>query len=405
MKDKHIISSLLKGDQWIWLVYGTLVIISVLEIASASSRLATRALTNDNPLASHTLKLILGFFFCVLIGQNLAIKRIGAVKGLGVIAFILGLLAMILMPFFGRSINGAQRDIFGLQPVEILKLGLVITLCLLVSLKDAFFQQRWSVMREHTQLKRFWIAIIIIGAACFFILLQNLSTALILGATSLAILFMAGINWKWLIKLILALSVVGGIGLGGLYAVYSIGENQGHDVNLGLLNRANTWANRLFEKDEIPLWEQRVSDDNMQVMYAHVAIANSEVHGQFFGNSQMRDFLPEAYSDYIYAIIWEETGIVGAALVMILYLFLLWRCYRIALKADNSFDRLLITAIPLMIVIQAFIHMGVCCDAMFVTGQPLPLISRGGMSTIVTSAEFGLLFGLSHRILKKYNAR
>lgn len=391
----------------LWFIYFVLLFISVVEIASASSRLASRSITNDNPLTSHTLKLIVGFFFCVLLGQQMAgnKKFIGMVKVLGIAAYVIGFGAMALMPIFGRSVNGAQRDIVGFQPVEVLKLGLVISLCLMVSLKDSFFQQRWRLMRDRTQLKRFCIILPLIGFPCLFILFQNLSSALILGATSLGILFMAGINWRWLVKLIGALACLGALGLGGLYMVYKISDTQGHDVNLGVLDRANTWANRLFESNDVPLWEQRVNDDNMQVMYAHVAIANSEIHGKFFGNSQMRDFLPEAYSDYIYAIIWEETGILGAAIVMLLYLLLFWRCYRIALKANNDFDRLLITAIPLMIVIQAFMHMGVCCDAMFVTGQPLPLISRGGMSTFATSAEFGLLFGLSYRIQKEYNER
>ncbi len=119
----------------------------------------------------------------------------------------------------------------------------------------------------------------------------------------------------------------------------------------------------------------------------------------------MRDYLPEAYSDYIYSIIFEELGILGASLVMLLYFILFWRCYRLSRKTEDQFKRLVMISLPLMIVIQALMHIGVCTDAMFVTGQPLPLISRGGMAIMSTSAIFGLLFGLSYDIIREENNR
>lgn len=400
-KEKGFFSSLMKGDNWIWGIYWVLLFISVIEMASATSRLTWRTETTDNPLFEHTKMLITGFFALVFLLQNLTSRRVSLLKVGGVLLYATGIVLMALLPFFGREVNGAKRDIFHIQPVELLKIGLILLLVFLVSIRNVELQRRFAWIRNYTDVKKYLILITLIGLACFFIMLQNLSSALILGATCFGIMLLGGIKLRYLLSTIAGGVVIGGLFLGALYGLHAYHMSNGSRIELGFASRANTWESRIFDGDDTPLWEQRINDDNMQVMSAHMAIANSNGVGTFVGNSVMRDHLPEAYSDYIYAIIFEETGVLGAAVVMLLYFVLFFRCYYISLKTNDLYKRLLMVALPLLIIIQALIHMGVCTDAMFVTGQPLPLISRGGMSILSTSACFGILFGLSANIMNE----
>lgn len=396
-------SLLMKGDNWLWGVYCALVFISVIEMASATSRLTWRTESTDNPLYEHTKMLIFGFFAFVFLFQNFTSRHVNLIKVLGVLAYVVGIVLMALLPIFGREVNGAKRDIFGVQPVEICKLGLVVVITAITALKDADLQ-RFVLFRNHTKRKKFYLMLALTGVACLGIFSQNLSSCLILGAASFSIMFLGGVSPKYLGLSLAVLGVAGSLFLGSLYGLHAYHmSNNGARIELGPLNRAHTWEHRIFDGDTTPLWEQKINDDNMQVMYAHMAIANSDAVGTFVGNSVMRDHLPEAYSDYIYAIIFEETGVAGAAIVMGLYFLLLFRCYFISLKTEDPFKRLLMVALPLIIIIQALVHMGVCTDAMFVTGQPLPLISRGGMSVLATSVSFGFLFGLSANIANEKN--
>jgi cell division protein FtsW len=405
LEKKNFFSGMMGGDNWLWGIYLILCFTSIVEIASASSRLAYQQITNDNPLMRHTMFLVIGFFCLVLTLQTLASIRTSYVTGLGLLSYIGGAILIFLLPVFGRKVQGAYRDIFGIQPAEFCKVGLIIMLCTLLTARNEVFT-RWKYFRKKTEGRRYWVLLATIGLVTVPIALQNLSTALILGIVSLSLMFIAKVRTSYLLKTLVALGVCAAIGLSLLFGLHNLNESnesagRAHHTELGLLDRANTWEHRIFHHDSVPLYKQAINDDNMQEMYAHMAIANSNGVGRFVGESQMRDHLPEAYSDYIYAIIFEEMGVVGAAIVMLLYFVLLWRCYYLSLKTTDKRKQLLMIGLPLLIVVQALIHMGVCTDAMFVTGQPLPLISRGGMSILATSACFGILFGLSHSILRE----
>lgn len=394
----------MKGDNWLWGIYIVLFFISFIEIASATSRLTWRSVNSDDPLFEHTKMLFTGFFCCVFVVENITIKKLSLLQSLSVLLCIAGIGMMALLPFFGREVNGAKRDIFHIQPVEICKMGVILFLVFFTTVRNGWLY-RFAIIRNLTELQRFWIMIGVLGFAAFLVLMQNLSSAIILTLVSLTVMLLGGVKFKYLRNTVLVGLAAALIGLAGLYGLHSYHMSNGHNINLGFLNRAHTWESRIFDGDSTPLWTQKINDDNMQVMFAHMAIANSEGTGTFVGNSVMRDHLPEAYSDYIYAIIFEETGVLGAAIVMLLYFLLLFRCYYISLKTNDPYKRLLMITLPLLIVLQALIHMGVCTDAMFVTGQPLPLISRGGMSILATSACFGILFGLSANIINEENAR
>lgn len=392
------------GDNWIWGIYCILIFISIIEMASASSRLAYRQITNDNPLTGHVQYLIIGFFAFVWGFQNLTRANIKWVKLLGIACYLLGVTLMCALPVLGVSSNGAFRAIGGFQPVELAKTGAILCLCVAITAPNEDYRLSFFLKDpKKTEFRRYIFMLIMLALAAIPIAIQNLSSALILGFTALGIMFLGEVKFKYLFRTILILGSLGGLFVGSLFGLHQLNASSeagggSHHTDLGLLSRANTWEYRLFHGDSTPLWEQSLNDENTQVLCAHMAIANSNMIGKFFGESQLRDHLPEAYSDYMYAIIFEETGILGAAFVMLLYLGLLFRCYKLSLRTKDQLTRLLMVGLPLIIVIQALIHMGVCTDAMFVTGQPLPLISKGGMSTMATSACFGILLGLSSAI-------
>lgn len=409
MEKRSGLSTIMGGDRWIWGIYCILIFLSIIEIGSASSRLAYREVANDNPLMRHTLFLVAGFFLGGLGLQSLTRANVKWVKFFGVISYLAGVIFMALMPICGRKVNGASRDIMGIQPVELCKVGLTITLCLVLTLKDEWYR-RMPFFRKNLEFRKFILMLVLTALATLPVLIQNLSSALILAFTTLGLFFVAEVNGKYLLRTIAGVVLIGGLFGGALFGLHIFNQSKEeaggeHRTSLGILDRANVWEKRVFDGSSIPLWEQKINDENMQVMYSHMAIANSNGIGRFVGESRMRDYLPEAYSDYIYSIIFEELGILGASLVMLLYFILFWRCYRLSRKTEDQFKRLVMISLPLMIVIQALMHIGVCTDAMFVTGQPLPLISRGGMAIMSTSAIFGLLFGLSYDIIREENNR
>ncbi|MPM75797.1 putative lipid II flippase FtsW [bioreactor metagenome] len=163
----------------------------------------------------------------------------------------------------------------------------------------------------------------------------------------------------------------------------------------GALSRVGTWQSRIAEfgshKEEAEETYYTITDENYQVAHAKIAIANGGIIGRFPGNSTERDFLPQAYSDFIYAIIIEEMGIAGGIFVLLLYIIILIRAGMIARKTQKLFPKYLVLGSALMLSMQAFINMAVAVNLIPVTGQPLPLISRGGTSLLITCAYFGLI--------------
>lgn len=404
MEKKTFFGSIMRGDSWIWAIYWVLFFISIIEMFSASSRLVYRTSTSTDPVYHHMVNLFVGLLIMMAF-QSFNSK---ALKNWSVIFYGLGIALMLALYALGISHQGSRRAIFGVQPAEICKVGLMMTLCLAITLRDEFYL-KYKVFRERTTYKRFWFYLILAGLVALPIALQNLSTALIIGMSTLSVMWVGGVSGRYLRNVLLIGTVLGLVFGSALYGLHEIdvsrsaaGQTQ---LNLGPVNRAHTWASRVFESDPIPLADQKPNDDNAQVIHAHMALANSYPFGKFIGNSQLRDLLPEAYSDYIYAIIFEEIGFEGALIVMMLYLILLGRCFYLSGKSEDPFIRLLMIALPTIMTIQALMHIGVCTDAMFVTGQPLPLISRGGSSILFTSVSFGIMLAISRIIKNEQEAR
>jgi len=163
-----------------------------------------------------------------------------------------------------------------------------------------------------------------------------------------------------------------------------------------LFHRADTWKGRIlnFGKGEVSPLEYDL-DKDAQVAHANIAIVSSGIIGKGPGKSVERDFLSQAFSDFIYAIIVEELGIIGAAFVVLLYIILLYRAARIASRCENNFPALLVMGLGLLLVVQAVFNMMVAVGLAPVTGQPLPLISKGGTSTIINCAYIGAILSVS----------
>lgn len=184
---------------------------------------------------------------------------------------------------------------------------------------------------------------------------------------------------------------------------FRLWSNKSHSSgkNAQSFDRAYTWTariDRFTENTDDEESKYEITDENRQVQHGRIAIARGGIFGVFPGNSIERDYLPQAYSDFIYAIIVEEMGLVGGIFVILLYLILLFRAGRIATESPTVFPAVLVIGLSLMIVIQSFVSMSVATSLGPVTGQPLPLISRGGTSILITCIYFGIIFGITRQL-------
>ena len=291
------------------------------------------------------------------------------------------------------TINGAARwvRIAGItfQPSELAKLSLIIVVA----------DQLARIKSEADKSKYFYRTLIIAAIVMLPIMASNLSTAVLIGLIIFCLWVLARIPWKY------TLSVVG-IAIVALclgYAIVEFGFVRPNRPMHGPFKRATTWVSRIdrhlqITNDQSPITNKYVlTDENIQEVYASVAIARGGASplGVLPGNSKERDYLPLAFADYIFAIIVEESGVLGSGFVIFLYLAILFRACNISSRYSDMPAMLMTMGLALMITCQALISMLVAVGLGPVTGQPLPLISRGGTSVLITSIYFGILMGVS----------
>ena len=370
-------SKIFKGDKVIWTVFIILCVISLIEIFSATSTIVYRQQNQWGPILRHAMFLIGGVGVILLI-HNIPYRFFSSL-----IFVLLGaILLLILTPVIGVSVNNADRwiSILGItiQPSEIAKISLMGTIAFLLSKQNGV---------NDSILFKWMIGLMIV--VCGIIAMDNLSTAVLLFGVCYLLMFIGNV------KLIRLLKVAGvGIGFVLLFILFlNIIPTSWTDS--GPLNRLGTWQNRITHFGQAREMSEEeyftITDENYQVAHAKIAISNGGVFGVFSGNSTERDFLPQAYSDFIYAIIIEEMGIIGGVFVLLLYVIILIRSGMIARKTEKLFPKYLVLGSAMLLSIQAFINMAVAVNLIPVTGQPLPLISRGGTSTLITCAYFGLI--------------
>lgn len=399
------IGNLFKGDKVIWMIFLFLCLISVVEVFSASSTLTYKSQNYLSPLIYHSCMILFGVFVAIVI-LNIPCRYFKIVTPL--LLFIsFGTLLWVLIG--GESINGANRVIrlagFTFQPSEIAKGTMVLATAQILSA-----MQRTDGKGADDKAMKYVLTLVL--PAVFLIGIENLSTACLLFMVIFLMMFIGRVPMIQMGKLMGAGALLIGVFLGLILTLGSLEKVDDEKASQttaavhgskdeikggGVFHRFATWRNRILNHSgsgDVPP-EKYDIDKNFQVGHANIAIASSGIIGKGPGNSTERDYLPQAFSDFIYAIIIEEMGILGAIAVVFLYVILLYRAARIAGRCENNFPAFLVLGLALLLVIQATINMMVAVGLMPVTGQPLPLISKGGTSTIINCAYIGAILSVS----------
>ena len=403
------IGNLFKGDKVIWMVFFFLCIISIIEVFSASSTLTFKSQNYLGPIVYHTMMIVAGMGVAI-VTLNIPCRYFKiATPILLVVSF-----AMLLWVLVGgESINGANRVIKILpgvtfQPSEIAKGTLILATAQILAA-----MQHDDGSGADKQAMKYILCVAV--PTVLLIGIENLSTAGLLFGVVILMMYLGRVPVAQLGKLLGALMVIVAL---FLVLVFTIGgldktdeeraaATETHAAAAGdeaekkslfdvVTHRFGTWRNRILNhsSEDVPP-EDYDLQKNFQVGHANIAIASSGVIGKGPGNSTERDILPQAFSDFIYAIIIEEMGLAGAIAVAFLYIVLLYRAARIASRCENNFPAFLVMGIALLLVSQACINMMVAVGLMPVTGQPLPLISKGGTSTIINCAYIGVILSVS----------
>lgn len=400
----------IKGDGIIWMVFFFLCIISILEVYSSSSVLGFKGGSYWKPAVYHAALLLVGLGF-LIVTMNIKCRYFKIVTPF---ALLISFIALIAVYAVGQSTNGAQRWIpilgFQFQPSELAKGAVVLTVA-----------QILSAMQTVDGADRHAFKYILIVSLPYIILIasENFSTAALLFLVVILMMFIGRVPKTQLGKLIGVVMIAGAIGLASIMIIGNSEEEKEKNAKMSMteqvenvdekkaekttvfgkfFHRANLWKTRIlkfFNSEELPPDKVDIQNEDAQVSHANIAIASSNVIGKGPGNSVERDFLAQAFSDFIFAIIIEELGVWGAAIVCLLYIVLLFRTATIANRCVNAFPALLIMGVALLMVTQAMFNMAVAVGLAPVTGQPLPLISKGGTSTIVNCIYIGIILSVS----------
>lgn len=360
----------LKGDKVIWLVVFLICMISLLAVytGAGSPTLADRSSTTF-VLLKHALMLSVGFAIMFFVSKF--DYRIFA--RISDYLLYLSIPVLVYVLIWGRDVNGASRWIyvfgFSFQPSDLGKVALLIHLAKLLTQKQEVIKD----FKEGFLPTISWVVII-----CGLIAPANLSTAMLLFATSVILLFIAGVHLKY----------IGSLFLIGILAGFILFQTA---------KRAQTWENRVHAY--VQSWTDPAYDPGYQVTQSYGAIAAGGLIGKGPGKSTQRNYVPNSTSDMIYAIILEEFGFVGGLVVMVLYLVLLFRTVGIV-TISKTFGALLAAGLSFLLVIQAMANMAVAVGVMPVTGQPLPMLSMGGTSILFTSFALGVILSVSATALQ-----
>lgn len=376
------------GDKVIWMLLFLLTVISVVEVYSASSNMTYKTGHFWAPVLGHLVHIAFGWLAAI----GLCRMPCGMFKLVGIGGLPFSALLLLYAMAFGEKVNGAGRWVAGFQPSEIAKGVLVICIAMILSI---------TYNREEGRVSRrgFKMCIAVAAVLCGLILPENLSTAAMTFGVTLMIMFVGRADWRWLTAIVSAIGLSGALFITMLTTAPE-GTLQSMS-NVPGLHRLPTWAHRVRsagsgEENPATLDIQK----NLQVVHAKIAVATSGILGKGPGNSVQRDYLPQSYADFIFAIIVEELGLVGGCFVVLLYIILLFRAGVIASRCERRFPALLCMGLALLIVTQAMINICVCVGLFPVTGQQLPLVSRGGTGMILNCMYIGMILSVSRNAAK-----
>lgn len=410
------INKILKGDRVIWVVMLILGIISLLAVYSATSSEAHVRIGayNEKVLLKHAATLMAGFVMMFIASRINYRHYSRAIELVLMFCFIL----LIFTYFFGSRINGASRSIMGFQTSELAKIVLIAYLAKYIVV--------WN-NRDYTfknLIVPIFLPIVLIVGPIFP---ENLSTAAMLFVVCIVMLYIGQIKFSYLMALIgivvlgmglyiLTDDMVANLKQNRYEKVVAAAELHPEDAKLQekakkkpRISRVKTWQGRIeaakeereakiaagIDPEHSPL---QIDDRNAQKMYAKIAVARGGLFGKGSGKSTQRNFLPQPFSDCIYAIIIEEYGLVGGIFVMLLYIILLTRSVRIMKKRPLTFGALMAFGIAFILIMQAMINMGVSTGLMPVTGQQLPFVSRGGSSMLMTGFAVGMILSVTRSL-------
>lgn len=395
----------LKGDRVIWIIVVFFAMISIVAVFSSSSFLASsRGVSKVAIFMEQTKSVLLGFaalLVCYLIPLRFYRATSFWLYGISVL-----LLAMLFVPGLRVEANGAIRGIriagHTVQVFEFAKIGVILYL--------AKALERWG---DHlNDFRQFALKIILpVGTVCLLILQNSFSSAVLIAMISFLVLFFLNVNLKNL------LITVGGVGVAvmlmfGVYHAVFAGHPQRQQSSIGkIFNRFGTVENRLsahFDKereesieDLTPVEIERLKDKDRQSENAKVAISEGGLFGKGPGKSTQRYSLSMAFSDFIYAFIVEEYGLMGGILVILLYLIFLFRCIRLCARCRATYSSVLIVGLSFLIATQAFLHILVNVRLLPITGHTLPLISHGGTAYLVLCGAFGMILSVNRQLDKQ----
>ncbi len=364
-----------KGDRVIWAVLFVLFVLSMLAVYSSTGTLAYTYKEGNTfyYLLRHSKFLLAGIVIVYVVHRIPYKVFYGLARFLLIVSLVLLLITLIL----GVSHNEAARwlTLPGLgiefQTSDLAKFSLIIYVAKVLA---------HSQDSEETLKKAFQPIMLGVGLVTVFIMPENLSTALLVFLTSLTLMYIGRVNGHYLLATIGTL-----VGAAGLMILIIL-------VSPKTFHRGETWKARIenFIKGE--------GGENYQAEQAKIAVVTGGFMGKGPGKSTQRNFLPHPYSDFIYAIIIEEYGILGGLIVLALYLYLFYRTGRLVRYASRTFPAFLAIGLSLSLVFQALVNMAVNVNLIPVTGQPLPLLSMGGTSILFTCVAFGILLSISRSV-------
>ena len=354
----------LQGDPIIWFIVISLSIISILVVYSATGSLAYQKMQGDTEyyLIKNSLLVVLSLF-AMWVAHKIDYRYYAKLSWL---ALWLSVPLLLITWKFGMNVNDASRWIQipvinqAFQPSDLAKLALIVTIASMLAKR----QQSIENIKESLIPILLWV-----GVICGLIAMTDLSTSVLIFATCMLLLFIGRVPLRYLALLVVIGAVTGSV------ALY-IGQ------------RADTAISRVesfFDEEKIPF----------QAKQAYIAIATGGVSGKGPGQSDQRNFLPQSYSDFIYAIIIEEYGMIGGAVVLFLYLALLYRGTKTVMNSDRAYGGLLSAGLSFALVIQAMVNMAVAVGLGPITGLTLPLVSMGGTSQLFTGIALGIILSVS----------
>ena len=368
----------IKGDRVLWCIISLLVIFSFLPVFSASSNLAY-VIGKGTPLG-YLIKhfVIMSFGFSLLF----AVHKVPYTyfKGISVLMMPVIFILLIYTASQGDIIGGANAN----RWIEIPIIGFSFQTSTLASMILMIYVANYMSKSNNSYLRfknSFWLLWLPVISIVMLIFPSNFSTAVILLFMVITQMFIGGYPSKYLIYIL-------GFCIGMIFIFFLLVKTFPEIIP----NRIDTWTSRIEN------FKSGKQDGNYQIERAKIAIASGGVYGQGAGKSVMKNFLPQSSSDFIYAIIVEEYGLVGGVTLILLYLLLLFRIVVIVHKTSNLFGKLLVVGLGVPIVFQAFINIGVTLQVFPVTGQTLPLVSSGGTSAWMTFIALGVILSVSSSI-------